>query len=266
MIHNPFAGVLLDLDGTLAVGNDAIEGAVGAVRALRAHGLPLAIVTNTTRLSRSAVERRLASAGFDFESGRIFTVPAIAAAWLRRHGCRRALPILAQSTWGDLDPDGRVELVAAGPGPIDTVIVGDPGPELTFDALNAAFRAILGGARLLACQRNRYWLEPDGLSLDAGALVVALEYAAGVEAELVGKPAPDFFHLAADALGVDRGAVLMVGDDLEGDVRGAKAAGLSGCLVRTGKYREGDLSSPGAVPDLVLESVAQLPAALGITP
>jgi HAD superfamily hydrolase (TIGR01458 family) len=265
MSLNAIAGVLFDLDGTLAVAGRPVPGASGAVQTLRARGLPVAIVTNTTRLSRRDVVERLAGGGLDFSEGEIFTVPVIAASWMAGQGLRRVVPLLARTAWEDL---AGLELVVPGDmrvggRPVDAALIGDPGRELTYDGLNAAFRAVMAGARLIACQRNRYWLEPDGLSMDAGALVAALEYASGATAELLGKPSAPFFHRAVASLGVEPGRVLMVGDDIEGDVRGAQAAGLLGCLVRTGKYRDGDPATPGRAPDLVLDSVAGLPDALG---
>jgi ribonucleotide monophosphatase NagD (HAD superfamily) len=56
--------------------------------------------------------------------------------------------------------------------------------------LNDAFRALIDGAELIALQHNRYWRRADGLVLDVGAYSAALEYGAGCEAVVVGKPAP----------------------------------------------------------------------------
>ena len=96
----------------------------------------------------------------------------------------------------------------------------------------------MDGAELIALQKNRYWETSEGLSLDAGPFVSALEYATGREAEVVGKPSPAFFELALGELGVSADRAAMVGDDVEADVGGAMDAGLAGILVRTGKYRE----------------------------
>jgi HAD superfamily hydrolase (TIGR01458 family) len=87
---------------------------------------------------------------------------------------------------------------------------------------------------------NRYFKESDGLSLDIGPFLRALEYAAGVQGTVLGKPSADFFHAAVADMGLEPGEVLMVGDDAEADVQGALDAGLQACLVRTGKYRPGD--------------------------
>jgi HAD superfamily hydrolase (TIGR01458 family) len=117
----------------------------------------------------------------------------------------------------------------------------------------------MGGADLIALQRNRYWRTDDGLALDAGPFVAALEYASGKSATVLGKPERGFFQLALDDLGLRAHEVAMAGDDAEADVAGAQASGLQGIQVKTGKYR------PGAEgePDLLLNSIAELPDALG---
>lgn len=106
--------------------------------------------------------------------------------------------------------------------------------------------------------RNRYFKAHDGLSLDVGPFTAALEYATGTQAIILGKPAPSVFQLAAKTLNLDPEQVVMVGDDVLGDVGGAQQAGCRGVLVRTGKYRVCD--EDGEVrPDAVLTSVADLP-------
>jgi HAD superfamily hydrolase (TIGR01458 family) len=143
------------------------------------------------------------------------------------------------------------------------VLVGDLGEDFTYVRLDAAFRRLMGGAELVALQKNRYWEKEDGLSLDAGPFVAALEYASGKVATVVGKPEPPFFGAALADLGLSPWEVAMVGDDPHADVAGAQKAGLRGVQVKTGKYRAG-ISMPGAEPDLVLSSIAELPEALGI--
>jgi len=140
----------------------------------------------------------------------------------------------------------------------DAIVVGDLGEAWDFRRLNAAFRQLLGGARLVALQRNRYWRTPDGLTIDAGAFVAALEYAASVEAVVVGKPSAEFFRLAAASLPDGAAPALVVGDDVETDIAGAHAAGLPSVLVRTGKFRPESLEAARVKPDLVLDSAARL--------
>jgi HAD superfamily hydrolase (TIGR01458 family) len=116
--------------------------------------------------------------------------------------------------------------------------------------MNRAFRSLLDGGPLLAMGDNRYFKEADGLSLDIGPFVAALEYATGNQAIILGKPAPAFFEGALLSLGCAADEVVMIGDDVLTDVEGALAAGLKGILVRTGKYRPGDedqITHPGAM-------------------
>jgi HAD superfamily hydrolase (TIGR01458 family) len=244
-------GLLVDLDGTLYVGNEPIEGAREAMERLQASGLALRYVTNTTRKPRRAVREHLRSLGFGVEEAEIFT-PARAAAGLI--GDRSCYPLVDGSLLEDLQG------VTLGEDSPDYVLVGDLGEGFTYDRLNAAFRCLADGAELMALQKNRYWRTQEGLSLDAGPFVAALEYASGKSATVVGKPERAFFRLALEDMGLEPHEVAMVGDDAEADVAGAQAAGLTGILVQTGKYRQ---ESEGT-PDLVLDSVAGLPQALEI--
>jgi HAD superfamily hydrolase (TIGR01458 family) len=244
-------GLLVDLDGTLYVGDEPVEGVRGAIDKLKASGLVLRYVTNTTRKPRREVGEHLLSLGFEVEEAEIFT-PARAAAGLI--GEKSCFPLVDESLFEDLR---GITFIASHP---DCVLVGDLGEGFTYDRLNAAFRCLMDGAQLIALQRNRYWRREDGLALDAGPFVAALEYASGKSATVVGKPEKGFFQLALKDLGLRSHEVAMVGDDAEADVGGAQAAGLKGVQVKTGKYRPG---AEGA-PDLVLDSLAGLPEALGI--
>jgi HAD superfamily hydrolase (TIGR01458 family) len=244
-------GLLLDLDGTLHIGVEPVEGAREAVERLASSGLALRYVTNTTRKPRRAVREQLEAMGFEVEEAEIFT-PARAASGLI--GNRSCYPLVDESLLADLQ---GVALVEDNP---DCVLIGDLGAGFTYGRLNAAFRRLVGGAQLVALQKNRYWRTREGLSMDAGPFVAALEYASGKRAIVVGKPEKDFFRLAREDMGLEPREVAMVGDDAVADVAGAQSAGLTGILVKTGKYRP---EEEGA-PDLLLQSVAELPEALGV--
>ena len=244
-------GLLLDLDGTLYTENVPIEGAREALASLEAAGIHYRYVTNTTRRPRQAVVARLRSMGFPVQEGLVFT-PA-AAANVRLHG-RSCYPLVAEPLLEDL---GGIELASESP---EYVLVGDLGEDFTYERLDAAFRRLMNGAELVALQKNRYWEKEGRLSLDAGPFVVALEWASGKTALVVGKPEPAFFKAALRDLGLEAQEVAMVGDDAESDVAGARKAGLQGIQVRTGKYRPGTRVEP----DAEIESIARLPEILGL--
>jgi ribonucleotide monophosphatase NagD (HAD superfamily) len=116
---------------------------------------------------------------------------------------------------------------------------------------------LLNGAKLLALHKKRHWRTPDGLFLDAGPFVMALEYATEQRAIVVGKPSAAYFDLVLNDLQLPASRVAMIGDDIEIDVRGAKLRGMQGWLVKTGRFRKEDLGR-GIWPDRVLNSVADL--------
>lgn len=253
-LPRPVRGCLFDLDGTLYQGEEPIPGAARAIARLRERGLPLRFVTNTTRFPRSALAARLGRMGFEIAPEEILSGPSAAAALLRERGVRRAQLLVAPPTLEDF---AGIEAADEKP---EAVVVGDLGEGWTFPILNRAFRNVLDGAELYALQRNRYWLTEGGLALDGGPFVVALEFATRKSAHLVGKPSPRFYEAALRALGLPAGEVAMFGDDLEGDVLGAKALGMLGVAVRTGKYRPEDEGRLEREADGVIDSVAALAA------
>jgi HAD superfamily hydrolase (TIGR01458 family) len=110
--------------------------------------------------------------------------------------------------------------------------------------------------------KNKWWQTSRGPLLDSGAFVAGLEYAAGVEAEIVGKPTPAYFEAALAEVEAAPAEAVMVGDDVEADIGGAKAIGMRGVLVRTGKFRPAALKEAEPQPDAVVDSIADLPAYL----
>lgn len=253
-------GVLLDIDGVLTVSWQPLPGAVAAVAALRARGLPLRFLTNTTSRTREAIAFTLRETGFEVQAGEILTAPAATAAYLRQHHPGARCWLLCS---GDVAADFEgITLVADG-GPADVVIVGGAGPEFTYERCNRAFSLLCGGARLVAMHRNLMWRTADGIDLDSGAYIAGLEQAAGAEATVVGKPSSAFYAAALAALGVPAASTVMVGDDLLADVVGAKDSGIAAVLVRTGKFRRADLEAATVQPDAVLDSIAEVPDWIG---
>lgn len=250
--------LLIDLDGTVYQGRKLIPGANAAIERLRAAGIPFLFTTNTSRMSRSDIVTSLLSRGLDIEPAEVFSAPVAAAGWLGAHGVRRIHLLVSDSTRGDFE---GFEITEDAP---DAVLVGDLGADFTFERLNGAFRSLRAGARLVAIHRNRFWLPESGPTLDAGPFVAALEYATRKEATLVGKPSPAFFESASSTLGVRRQGIAVVGDDLETDVRGGRAAGLITIQVKTGKFDEALLREvpPEEGPHHVVESLADVPALL----
>jgi HAD superfamily hydrolase (TIGR01458 family) len=250
-------GLLLDLSGVIYVQDAAVPGAAEALERLRAADVPLRLVTNTTMRPRRSILDRLERLGIEADPDELLTPATLAANRCAEVGYSSVALVVLDELREDLEGlEQRGDRV-------DAVIVGDLGDRWDYEVLNRAFRQLMDGAELIALQRNRYWETSDGLSLDAGPFVAALEYAAGREAEVVGKPSGAFFELALGDLGVAAEHAAMVGDDVEADVGGALDAGLAGILVRTGKYREDLVRESGIEPTATVDSIADVPGLLG---
>jgi HAD superfamily hydrolase (TIGR01458 family) len=253
--------ILLDIDGVLQVSGEAIPGAAQAVARLRRAGHRLRFVTNNTTRARSRLAAELRSLGFHLEDDEIETTPLAAARLLAGE---RVFALTMESVREDLA--SAVELVDER---ADVVLLGgadetdETGRVFSWENLNHAFAELRGGARLVCLHRNRWWQTAVGPLLDSGAFVAGLEYAAGVEAEVVGKPSRAYFEAALAALAARPEECLMVGDDVESDVGGAKRLGMQAVLVRTGKFSEEALAAADVEPDAVIDSLADLTAWIG---
>jgi HAD superfamily hydrolase (TIGR01458 family) len=182
-----------------------------------------------------------------------------AAAAARLLAGRRVLVLAMPAIVEDLK---GIELVGEG---ADAVLVGgaDEGPEtnqvFSYMNLARAFAELQAGAELYALHKNRWWQTRRGPLLDSGTFVAGLEYAAEVEATVIGKPSAAYFDAALAELDADAGMTWMVGDDVEADVAGAQACGLKAVLVRTGKFRPDAVERSRVTPDGIVSSIAHLP-------
>ncbi|MGO9489820.1 MAG: TIGR01458 family HAD-type hydrolase [Solirubrobacteraceae bacterium] len=246
-------GLLIDIDGVLHVGAEPIPGAREALELLRDRQIPFRLVTNTTSRSRRLVVDRLLGMGFQLEEDDVLTPAALAVRHCRERGYRRVALHVAPALSEDL-----AQLAGPSGGDPDAVILGDLGEEFTWARMNAIFQQLRGGAELIALQRNRVWQSEQGLVLDAGPFVVALEYAVGRQAVVTGKPSSTFFSTALAELGCEAATTAMIGDDLEADVGGAIEAGIDGVLVRTGKFRAGALAASAVEPTQIWDTIAEL--------
>jgi HAD superfamily hydrolase (TIGR01458 family) len=249
-------GALLDIDGVLTVSWEALPGAVEAIAWLRQEGFPFRLITNTTTHTRRDLATTLEAAGFDVEPDQIVTAVVATASYLRAHHPNAGVFVLSDGDARE-DLDG-VELVEVDDA--EVVVLGGAGEGFTYEALNRVFRRLADGATLVGMHRNLYWRTAEGWQLDGGAYVAGLEEATGRRAAICGKPSAAFFEEALRLLGVPAGRAVMVGDDVVNDVLGAQGAGITGMLVRTGKFLPTDLDRASGSPDHVLDSIADLPA------
>jgi HAD superfamily hydrolase (TIGR01458 family) len=251
--------VLLDVDGTLVSAGQPIPGTASTLGWLRENGIQIRLLTNIDSRTPETVCRELGAAGIEVPVEAVFTPVIAALRFLEQHPAERCHLLLSAEL------AARFAAHDAGAGRADYVLVGDCREVGGYAQLDAAFRRLTEGARLLALQRGRWWQAPDGPSLDTGAFVALLEHASGQTARGFGKPSADFFEMALADLGCAPVEVLVVGDDPETDAAGARTVDAPCVLVRTGKFgsRGGAVGEghPGVVA--VIDSIADLPSLLG---
>ncbi|XP_053926993.1 phospholysine phosphohistidine inorganic pyrophosphate phosphatase isoform X2 [Cuculus canorus] len=248
-------GLLLDVSGVLydsggGGGGAPIAGSAEAVRRIKASGLKLRFCTNETQATRENFVKKLQGLGFDISVDEV-TAPAPAACRiLKERGLRPHLLV-----HDDLVPE-FAEIDKANP---NCVVIGDAAENFTYANLNEAFRLLIGMEKpvLISLGRGRYYKETDGLKLDVGAYMKALEYACDVQAEVVGKPAKMFFESALAEMGVTPQEAIMIGDDIVNDVGGAQQCGMRAVQVRTGKFRSCDENHPYVKPDAYVNNLAE---------
>ncbi|XP_064370428.1 phospholysine phosphohistidine inorganic pyrophosphate phosphatase [Dromaius novaehollandiae] len=246
--------VLLDVSGVLydsgGDGGVPIAGSAQAVRRIKASSLKLQFCTNETQATREKFVKKLQGLGFDISVDEV-TAPAPAACRVLKERSLRPHLLVHD----DVVPE-FAEIDKANP---NCVVIGDAADNFSYANLNEAFRVLIGleNPVLISLGRGRYYKETDGLKLDVGAYMKALEYACDIQAEVVGKPAKMFFESALAELGVQPQQAIMIGDDIVNDVGGAQQCGMRALQVRTGKYRPSDENHPQVKPDAYVNNLAE---------
>ena len=227
-----YDNVILDLDGCVWVGDACTPGAPDAVAELRSAGKGLMFLTNDSRRSPEDYVRKLWSLGVRASLEEVVTVGAAVQYVLAGSGRETAYVIGSAALFRHVSDAGlRIVNGTDGATTADVVVIAGH-DEFDFGELRDATQAVLGGAEMVAADRDRTFPEEDGMWPGSGAIVAALEYATERTAQVVGKPQPQIFRTALDRLG--DGRTLVVGDRLDADLQGAAAAGLDAAIVLTG--------------------------------
>ncbi|XP_054585034.1 phospholysine phosphohistidine inorganic pyrophosphate phosphatase isoform X2 [Eptesicus fuscus] len=217
---------------------------------LRRSGLKVRFCTNESQKSRGRLVGELRRLGFDVAEAEVTAPPPAACRILRERGLRPHLLVHdeVRSEFDQIDTSNP-----------NCVVIGDAGEHFSYRNMNRAFQVLMGlpDPVLLSLGKGRYYKETSGLMLDVGGYMKALEYACGIEAEVVGKPSPEFFGSALRELGVEARQAVMIGDDIVGDVGGAQRCGMRALQVRTGKFRPSDEHHPEVKADGYVDNLAE---------
>ena len=244
----------VDLDGVLYRGSDPIPG-VGALLTERvAAGDRVAYITNNSFLRQAEYRARIESCGGPFATASLLTAVGLTAARFREAGVRRVLVygapgLVDELRAADLDARATADILneeALAAWGAEGVCVGLHRSATERELLLAA-TALRAGARFITPNRDASYPDPGELTPGTGAAVAALEVASGVQAEVVGKPAPDLISTAARDANMALDRVVMIGDSLETDIAAAGAAGVRSILMLTGVTSADDAERAAAL-------------------
>jgi len=263
--------LLVDLDGVVYRGAQAVPGIAGVLTRRAAAGDRVVYVTNNSRWHREDYRARLEGHGVPLGEGwdNIVTAARAAAVLLaeRAPRPRTAMVFGGPGLARELREVGMKVVpptprgLAAAP---DALVVGVDF-RLTYERLSTAADAVRRGALFVATNRDPIYPVADGLMAGAGSLVAAVVVASGREPDIVvGKPEPRLFETAAELAGVPLRDAVVIGDGLATDIRAANAVGARSVLMLTGVTSTADLEAAArdAHPTRIAHDAAELERAL----
>ncbi len=248
-------GILSDIDGTLYFKKKPTSGSITAVSKIRKKGIKLLFFTNTDSKSPQIVFKTLIDYGFKVDYDEIYTPIIALKEFLSENLDKKSFFITTKEVEAEFQEFPKVK----GSEIPDFVILCDFHDNWDVKRLNQAFKYVLKGAKLIGSQGNIYYLDQNGEPvLDTGSFINMLSNASNVSAEIFGKPSKHFYNQALKKINLDKKEVLVVGDDIYSDIKGALNAGLKGILVRTGKGNSYEDSSEDVKPDLIIENFSMI--------
>jgi HAD superfamily hydrolase (TIGR01457 family) len=250
-----YDALLVDLDGVVYRGNEAIPGAADLLGAVRDAGRRVVFLTNNSSRTPDEVAGTLRAMGIPAGSDEVVTSALATAAMLRTGdpgGARTAFVVGRRGIREALAAIG-VQVLDSTAERADLVVIGWD-PQSTYGDLRTAALLVQRGARLIATNADASYPAPDGLWPGAGALLAAVVTTTNASPAVAGKPAAPMFDAAAEVAGATR--PLVVGDRLDTDIAGAHAMGWDSMLVFTGASKPRDLAFAAALPTYVGTSIA----------
>jgi len=257
---SPYQAILLDLDGTLYHEEHALPGAAALIGRLQSEQRLFACLSNSTS-SPVRITERLARMGMTVDPDHIYTAAAATADYITQTFAPRPRVFnLATESMQEM-LHGLVDWVRTDGEPCHAVIGGAPSNVYaTDDRQRIALGLLRKGAQLVGICADRVYPSPRGLEFGVGALCAMLAYAANCQPFFCGKPQPVFFNKLCQRLDVDPTRCLLIGDNLEADILGAKNIGMKTLLTLTGVTRRRDLLTvPSELqPEAVVEDLTEL--------
>ena len=248
--------LLFDLDGTVYRGTDPIPGAAAFIAGLAARGVRALFVTNRANRGPDEVAAHLNALGIACHAGDVITSAEVAAAEV----AGQDVFLVGENALQAAVTTAGARLVSD-PAAAEAVVMGFD-RDLNLEKFVGATRAVLAGARLIATNPDALVNQEDGVTPGNGAFVAVVETATGARAQVMGKPEPAIVALALARAGVAPDEAVMIGDNLDTDIRAGQRAGLRTALILTGVSTAADAAAFSPSPTWTVRDYEELSAAL----
>jgi len=250
-MNETFKGIIFDISGVLEFQGTVYPGAIELLDTLRAKGVHIRILTNSTLKSRLSWAAKLVQMGFTVYEQEVITAGYATAQYLRQ--------LKPRSCWVMLKGEGVEEFKdfhhdLENP---EYIVVGDYRDEFTFHNMNKALKLLLKGSKLIVMIPELVDISMGDVELTVGAYGKMLEMASKVAATYIGKPNKYIFEMALNTIDAPRDKILMVGDRVNSDIAGARRADIKSILVKTGEFKESDLVG-NIRPDFMVNSILEI--------
>lgn len=251
MLHNK--KLIFDIDGTLHMDGKLLDGTQELISSLENNATPFVLVTNTTSLTATQIKEMLSEAGMSIDVSRIITPVKSAISLFKQAGYKRIAIFSCNAIHSEF-----YDFTITDENP-DAVLLADDGGGISYDAVNAILQRALTDVPLFTLQQNKFYSRNGEMVTDLGFYVAGIEYITGKQVINCGKPSKAILSLAQELLKADSlSDMAIVGDDLEFDILGAQQHGLTGILIKTGKYLPGIEEKFTQKADMTIESLQEL--------
>ncbi len=251
---------LFDLDGVLSVGKENPRYVSGRnlVKEIKSLGKKALVLTNDSTHTREELRQNLSKLGFNFDVHDILTSSYLTGLYLKQRFGKSGFYLIGEEGLRrELEETGHYQTEDN-----PTVVVIGLDRKLSYEKLDKGLRLLRNGALLIGSYGGAVYMSDHGPALSAGPIIKALEYGIGKKAIMIGKPSPRMFRLALKQANEEPRNAVMVGDQIETDITGARIAGVHTILVLTGVETRETLANSKIRPDMIVEHVDSLLNAL----
>lgn len=249
--------IMIDIDGTLLRGNDALPGMVDFLDFLNAHQIKFQIASNNATKTLEAYHQKISAFGADLSIDNILTCSTVTAIYLQEKFPAGKVYMIGQSGLQQALTQSGIRIVDKMDEEVDAVVVGGD-YSLTYEKLKYACLHLQQGVEFIGTNPDLLYPTDEGLVPECGMTLVMLETATGLKPTVMGKPERFMFELGMKKMGVEPIHTAMLGDRLETDILGGHKAGMRTILVETGVDNSTSVLSKGIQPDLVVKDLPEL--------